>query len=61
MTLSCFEKALAIAEDDTIGDIWYNIAHVAIGIGDLSLAFQALKICIASDPQHAEALNNLGV
>src|SRR4051812_44654207 len=48
MTLTCFERALASVEDDTIGsDIWYNIAQVAIGIGDLALAYQALKISVS--------------
>lgn len=30
MTLHCFMRALAIAMDDTIADVWYNIAHVAL-------------------------------
>jgi tetratricopeptide repeat protein 8 len=60
-SLSCFERALIISDDDTAGDIWYNISHVAIGIGDLSLAYQALKIAISFDNNHFEALNNLGV
>lgn len=61
MTLSCFEKALSLASDDNMADIWYNIGQVAIGIGDLNLAYQAFKICISIDPKHAEAFNNIGV
>lgn len=34
---------------------------MAIGIGDLTLAYQCLKIAISIDPTHAEAYNNLGV
>lgn len=61
MTISCFERALDLADDTSLADIWYNISHVAIGIGDLSLAYEALKIAISADPNHAEAFNNLGV
>mmetsp|Transcript_7923 Transcript_7923/g.19260 ORF Transcript_7923/g.19260 Transcript_7923/m.19260 type:complete len:535 (-) Transcript_7923:206-1810(-) len=61
MCLTCFDKALQGAGQDTLGDIWYNISHVAIGIGDLGLAYQALKVAVAADPNHAEAHNNLAV
>ena len=30
MTLTCFERALALADDDTLGDVWYNIGHVSL-------------------------------
>lgn len=30
MALSCFERALSMATDDNMADIWYNISHVAI-------------------------------
>ena len=30
MTLTCFERALALASDDNMADVWYNIAHVAL-------------------------------
>ena len=39
----------------------YNIGHVAIGIGDLGLAYQAFKISISVDANHAESYSNLGV
>ncbi len=61
ITLSCFERALDLADDTSLADIWYNVSHVAIGIGDLGLAYEALKIAISADPNHAEAFNNLGV
>ena len=61
LTLNCFEKALALATDENTGDIWYNIGHVSIGIGDLNLAYQAFKIAISIDPKHSEAFNNIGV
>jgi tetratricopeptide repeat protein 8 len=59
--LSCFDKGLQIADDEVAGDIWYNVSHVAIGLGDLNLAYQALKISISLNNNHYEALNNLGV
>ncbi|OQR90039.1 sporangia induced TRP protein [Achlya hypogyna] len=61
MTLSCFERALAMASDDNMADVWYNIGQVAIGIGDLGLAYQAFKIAVSVDANHAESYNNLGV
>merc|ERR1711920_25963 len=61
MALSCFERALTLASDDSMADIWYNIGHVAIGIGDLGLAYQAFKIAVSADSNHAEAYNNLGI
>ena len=30
MTLTCFERALALATDETLGDVWYNVGHVAL-------------------------------
>jgi len=39
MALSCFERAIAISDDTNVADVWYNIGHVAIGIGDLGLAY----------------------
>lgn len=61
MALSCFERALGIADDSNMSDIWFNIGHVGIGIGDLGLAYQAFKIAVSFNPNHAESYNNLGV
>mmetsp|Transcript_21676 Transcript_21676/g.35870 ORF Transcript_21676/g.35870 Transcript_21676/m.35870 type:complete len:504 (-) Transcript_21676:149-1660(-) len=61
MTLNCFERALALAGDDNMADVWYNIGQVAIGIGDLGLAYQAFKIAVSIDSNHAPSFNNLGV
>ncbi len=30
MTLTCFERALSLATDETTADVWYNIGHVAM-------------------------------
>jgi len=59
--LSCFERGLLVADDTGAADIWYNISHVAIGLGDLSLAYQALKIAVSFNSEHFEAFNNLGI
>ncbi|KXZ42612.1 BBS8 protein [Gonium pectorale] len=61
MCLGCFDRALTLADDNALPDIWYNIGQTAVGIGDLALAYQAFKIAISLNPNHAEALNNLGV
>lgn len=62
LTLSCFERALATAEEDgESADVWYNLGQLAVGIGDANLGYQAFKVAAALDPDHAEALNNLGV
>jgi tetratricopeptide (TPR) repeat protein len=30
MTLNCFMRALAIATDENVADVWYNLSHVAL-------------------------------
>jgi tetratricopeptide repeat protein 8 len=44
MALGCFEKALSFASDDSMGDVWYNIGHIGVALGDLGLAYQAFKV-----------------
>jgi len=61
LALSCFERAIHLADDDAVGDVWYNVANVAVSLGDIGMAKQALRVAIAADPQHAEAHVNLGV
>ncbi len=61
MFWTCFEKALSLAEEDILPDIWFNISHLCIGIGELTLAYQCLKMAIQYDSHHPEAINNLGV
>merc|ERR1711865_903836 len=50
-----------MASDANMADVWYNVGQVAIGIGDLGLAYQAFKIAVSVDSHHAEAFDNLGV
>uniref|UniRef100_A0A4W4EVJ8 Tetratricopeptide repeat domain 8 n=1 Tax=Electrophorus electricus TaxID=8005 RepID=A0A4W4EVJ8_ELEEL len=62
MTLSSFERALAlISSDEEQADVWYNLGHVAVGIGDLTLAYQCFKLALVFNNDHAEAYNNLAV
>lgn len=61
MALGCFERALHNADDEQGADVWYNVAQVAVGIGDEGLAYRALKIAISIDGNHAESFANLGV
>lgn len=61
MALNCFERALSISSDDTMADIWYNVGHVGVALGDLGLAYQAFKVALSVDPNHSEALNNIAV
>uniref|UniRef100_A0AAR2IV62 Tetratricopeptide repeat domain 8 n=1 Tax=Pygocentrus nattereri TaxID=42514 RepID=A0AAR2IV62_PYGNA len=62
MTLSSFERALAlVSSDEEQADVWYNLGHVAVGIGDLPLAYQCFKLALAFNNDHAEAYNNLAV
>ena len=61
MCLQCFERALMQADGESLADIWYNIGQVAIGIGDLMLAYRSFKVAISVDSNHTESYNNLGV
>ncbi|XP_048341733.1 tetratricopeptide repeat protein 8 isoform X2 [Sphaerodactylus townsendi] len=62
MILSSFERALSLAEnEEEAADVWYNLGHVAVGIGDTSLAFQCFKLALANNNDHSEAYNNLAV
>jgi tetratricopeptide repeat protein 8 len=61
LSLSCLCRAIALAEDDTAGDVWYTVGVVAVGLGDTGLAYQAFQVALALDPAHAESHVNLGV
>lgn len=61
MTLKCFERALLIGDGEELADVWYNISHLAFGIGDNVLAFQCLRLAVTLNNNHAEAYNNLAV
>ncbi|KAJ3235891.1 Tetratricopeptide repeat protein 8 [Chytriomyces hyalinus] len=61
-SLPCFERALELSQTDTdTADVWYNIAHVGISVGDFELARSALKLTLSFNAKHGEAWNNLGI
>eukprot|EP00605_Chrysophyceae_sp_TOSAG23-4_P003043 GSChrysophyteH1.ASY1.ANO1.3348.1 assembled CDS len=61
MAIGCFDRALSLSSDDDMSDVWYNIGHLGIAMGDHGLAYQAFKVAVSVQPSHAEALNNLAV
>jgi tetratricopeptide repeat protein 8 len=61
VTLHCFERALQLADDDSAADVWFNVGHVAIGVGDLDTARSAFEVALGFDSTHHESFNNLGV
>ncbi|XP_075568623.1 tetratricopeptide repeat protein 8 isoform X4 [Pelecanus crispus] len=62
MTLSSFERALFLAEnEEETADVWYNLGHVSVGIGDLNLAYQCFRLTLVNNNNYAEAYNNLAV
>ncbi|XP_077588013.1 tetratricopeptide repeat protein 8 isoform X1 [Stigmatopora nigra] len=62
MTLSSFERALTlVANDEEQADVWYNIGQVAVGMCDMTLAYQCFKLTLTYNNDHAEAYNNLAV
>jgi len=58
---TCVEKAILLADESNRADIWYNISHIFLNVGELALAQQCLKMVIGADNHHAEAYNNIGV
>ncbi|KAM6201741.1 tetratricopeptide repeat protein 8 isoform 5-T5 [Rhynchocyon petersi] len=62
MTLTSFERALSLAEnEEETADVWYNLGHIAVGIGDVNLAHQCFRLALVNNNSHAEAYNNLAV
>ncbi|PAA46722.1 hypothetical protein BOX15_Mlig015055g1 [Macrostomum lignano] len=61
MCLTCFDRAITVAKKEELADVWYNLGHVALAVGDLSLSYQAFRLALSYNNDHAEAYNNLGV
>eukprot|EP01135_Chromosphaera_perkinsii_P003861 Nk52_evm9s259 gene=Nk52_evmTU9s259 len=60
--IAFFERALQLCKDNKhLAQVWYNIGHMGIDLGELFFAYQCLKISTLADPNHAEALVALGV
>ena len=61
MTLNCFERALALASDENMADVWYNIGHVAV-VNNVSLTNKANgRICTEDENPFRIAWSNLPV
>ena len=39
---------LALANDEVLADVWYNVGHLALGIGDVNLAYQCFRYVVSS-------------
>ena len=50
-----------MARDEVLAEVWYNVGHLALGIGDVNLAYQCYRLAIAAHADHAESYNNLGI
>jgi len=70
LTVSCFHKIqisftfLVPADPGSPGEGLLNgcvCVCVCQGIGDAAMAYQCLRVALASNNDHAEAYNNLGV
>ncbi|KAL0232927.1 hypothetical protein GEMRC1_011674 [Eukaryota sp. GEM-RC1] len=60
IALNCLLRSLnGNADDEILSEVWYNISHVAIAVGDMTVAFQSLKLALSFNPNHIEALTNL--
>lgn len=62
MTLTCMERALSLSEEaETTADVWFNLGHIGLNLGDVNLAYQCFSLALTNNHSHAEAFNNLGV
>ena len=62
MTLTSFERALSLAEnEEEVAEVWHNLGHVAVGIGDTNLVHQCFRKGLVNSNNHAETYNNLAV
>ena len=61
LCFTCMLNALALSDKSNVADVWYNLGHIACGLGDTGMAYQAFKLAISLDRTHAESYNNLGV
>uniref|UniRef100_A0A8C6AXX0 Tetratricopeptide repeat domain 8 n=2 Tax=Monodon monoceros TaxID=40151 RepID=A0A8C6AXX0_MONMO len=62
MTLTSFEHALSLGEnEEEVAEVWHNLGHVAVGIGDTNLAHQCFRLGLVNNNNHTETYNNLAV
>ena len=46
-----FERALALADDSNMADVWYNIGLVAVGL-EIWVTYQTFRIAVSADSDH---------
>ena len=47
LIFTCFDRALSLASNDMqLSEVWYNLGHVALGVGDRSLAYQCFRLSL---------------
>ncbi|KAF6778518.1 hypothetical protein AHF37_01894 [Paragonimus kellicotti] len=56
-----FNRALEMCSQENVADLYFNVAHIGLNLGDLKLSSQCLRIALTHDCNHAEAYNNLAV
>lgn len=44
-TISCFERALSLSNDENIAEVWYNISHIAIVSNTVTGHFPSKRVC----------------
>ncbi|KAJ2942648.1 hypothetical protein O0L34_g2117 [Tuta absoluta] len=60
LILPCFRQALYNSSNsETRADIWFNLAHVALSTGDISLARRCLQVSLATHSEHEAARHAL--
>lgn len=60
LTLTCFQHALFLATTpETKSEIWYNLFHLALLVGDLRLAEQCLQLSLSVWSSHESARHAL--
>ncbi|CAB3247684.1 unnamed protein product [Arctia plantaginis] len=53
LTLPCFRQALYFSSSPEIrSNIWFNLAHVALSTGDVTLAYRCLQVSLATDSKN---------
>ncbi|KAF9418694.1 hypothetical protein HW555_004522 [Spodoptera exigua] len=53
LTIPCFRQALYFSADaDIRSNIWFNLAHVALSTGDVTLAYRCLQVSLAIDSKN---------
>lgn len=58
----CIQRAMSQTDEPIVlSDIWYNIAQMAMQIGEKEAVYRALRISLSYDGTNAEALNNMGI